>query len=381
MAQSFFVGILPIVLFRAFMLLTDQHTGRSPEPFGNKDFISELSSFLVPAYGPLSAFLSSIVGAFPRHFEGYSYLGLGINLLLILSIPVILFFYKYIRINKGIFGLLVASAFFLLFSFGIQYKLQEIFGLKILALNQFRAMGRFSWFAYYVLPLVIFHLLFELINRKYSSMLAFRTINILALFYLGFNLYEGDAYFKIYDGVIWEDRNVFNSKLLNEEEKHLLEAITTNNTQAILPLPTFYIGSEIYERSTPTNPMFLSSIFSYHSGLPIVSSCMSRTSVTETRSAINLLNSYQKKNYIVEESKRNTFFVIRTQDPLFEDEKRVWKKTQHYANNDSIQFGFIKLKDLQNPILDSQIVEIKNKTFFSPNSKTIIYLGAENRKP
>jgi len=374
-------GVIPIIAFRGFMFLSDEHPGRSSEPYGNADFISDLSSFLVPDFGPFKNFLSQLVGSSPQHFEGSAYLGLGLIVLLVISLPFLLIYACKLKLNKGLMALFFAASCFLLFSFGIQYKLQESFGIKIQALNQFRAMGRFSWFMYYLLPLILFHALHELFKLKFKGKLSTALVVLLAGLYLSFNLYEGNAYFKVYDGLMWEDRNVFNPKLLTAEEKSLLKAIKEKDVQAILPLPLFYLGSEVYDRSTCTIPMYLSSIYSYHSGLPIQSAYMSRTSVTETEMGIEILNSYKRKRASDSLLNEKPFFVIKTQETLMEDEKRLWKLTSKYSKNDSTEFGFVTKALMHQPILDANILEIKGKNLYYSDSTSVVYIKEENRKP
>jgi len=381
LVHALLAGVLPILAFRGFMFLSDQHPGRSSEPYGNAAFISDLSSFMVPDFGPFKDFLKQVIGSSPQHFEGSAYLGLGLIFLLVISLPFLLLFANKLKLNKGLLSLFFASLCFLLFSFGIQYKIQETFGIKIQALNQFRAMGRFSWFMYYILPLLLFHGLHELFKLKFKKRASTILIVLFAGTYLSFNLYEGHAYFKIYDGLMWEERNVFNSNLLTAEEKALLNVMKEKDVQAILPLPLFYLGSEVYDRSTCTIPMYLSSIYSYHSGIPIHSAYMSRTSVPETEMGIEILNSYKQKRAVDSLLNENPFFVIKTQEPLMEDEKRLWRITTKYTKNDSTEFGFISLKLMHHPILEPSILEIKGKTMYYNDSASVVYIKEEARKP
>ena len=346
--NAILTGILPIILFRVFMHATDTHVGRSPDPLGNSDFISNMSSLLVPIYGPFNKFMEKLVGEGPPHFEGIAYLGVGLMILTCICILILPFYIKKIKFNKPVLCLFFASLFFLLFSFGFQYRLQEIFGIKLQALNQFRAMGRFSWFLYYVLPILIFSILVELAKQFKLKKSSYLLIG-LSFVYLIFNLIEGGAYFKIRESEYWKDRNVFNPKTLTLEEKNLINRLNQGNTQGIIPLPTYYLGNEVYDRSSFTLPLFTSAIYSYHTGLPIVSACMSRTSVNETEYAIDLLNSYKRKR--ITDSLLNTklFFVIKTREPLLEDEKRLWRVTKFYSKNDTTEFGFVSLKKIQQP--------------------------------
>lgn len=381
LSQALISGVLPLAAFRVFMFLSDRHPNRSPEPYGNAAFISDLSSFTVPDFGPFKQFMSQLVGSVPQHFEGSAYLGLGLILLLLISLPFIVFYARKLPLNKGLLSLLFASVFFLLFSLGTQYKIQELFGVKIQALNQFRAMGRFSWFMYYVLPLLLFHALHELFKLKFSPKINNRLLMIFAGFYLIFNLYEGHAYFKIYDGLMWNERNIFNPKMLSNQEQNVLKAIKENDVQAILPLPLYYLGSEVYDRSSCTLPMYFSTIYSYHSGLPIQSAYMSRTSVSETEMGIEILNSYKQKRGIDSLLNNKDFFVIKTNEPLMEDEKRLWKVTRKFEENDSTQFGFVSLKHMHQPILDSTLFEIKGQTTYVNDSASVVYIKEEARKP
>lgn len=204
---------------------------------------------------------------------------------------------------------------------------------------------------------------------------------ILSFVYLGMNLYEGHAYLKMYDGLMWKDRNVFNSELLNAEEKANLKRISAEKAAAILPLPTFYLGSEVYDRSSFTMQLFLSAIYSYHSGLPVQSSCMSRTSVRETEYGIDLLNSYKQNKKADPLLQPGPLFVIKSPEPLLLDESRAWSVTSRFAGNDSVEFGFIKQERLHQPILKTQPHIIQGAAPFRSASRDLLYLQHENRKP
>jgi len=110
-------------------------------------------------------------------FEGFNYLGLGLILLLFISI---IFLIKYFEINKWRFFiknhyLLFVSVLFMslfaithivtfndkvLFSFQLPHKLEVIF-------SPFRSSGRFFWLAYYVIMIAFFYG-FSAFIRKYD---------------------------------------------------------------------------------------------------------------------------------------------------------------------------------------------------------------------
>lgn len=373
--QLLITGPLPIGLFMAFMAFTDTHKGRSSEPYGNSDFISDISSFLVPVYGPFNGILTRLVGHGPQHFEGCAYLGAGFVLVLAVGLVLLPFFIRKLKVNQALVCMLFTALVFLLFSFGLQYSVQEKFGLKINALNQFRAMGRFSWFLYFILPVALFYF-WSLLSR--SSRLVLKVVSFV---YLCFNLYEGHAYLGMYDGVMWTDRNIFNSQALKADEKAILDRIRSEKAAAILPLPLFYLGSEVYDRSTFTQQLFLSAFYSSHSGLPIQSSCMSRTSVTETEAGIDLINSYKRHKTAASLLKPGPLLVMKCPEALLLDEERVWSVSRRFARNDSVEFAFVDQKRLSQPILHTTPLVFKGSTVFPADTNQVWYIQHAKRKP
>jgi hypothetical protein len=285
------------------------------------------------------------------------------------------------QIKKEFLALFLSAIVLLLFSFGIQFKIQELLDVKITALNQFRAMGRFSWFLYFTLPFLVFPFLYDNFQRFTSLKNLNRIFGILSIVFLSFNMLEAHFYFHMYQDVMWKDKNLFKESCLNENEKSVIQHVNAAKPQAILPLPIYFVGSEVYDRSEFTTPLIHSALYSYHCRLPIISLCASRSSISETEEGIEILNAYKKNKLSESLFTDQSFFVIKTNKALMEDEQRILKKSNLFASYDTTQYGFISKTQLLQSWLDPNIFEISKQTTLLPDSNNVVYLAHENRKP
>lgn len=381
--QLFITGILPLILFKIFMLLTDQHANRTTEPYGLNTSICTIGSLLVPVTGPFKEALKYIFKTQYGDFEGYCYLGVTMIALLFLFIITIPFTIKKLQFKKDVSALFIASVVLMLFSLGLHYKLFTWLNIKSDSLNQFRALGRFSWFFYYMLPVFIFLVIYHSLKKHVQEKTLHYISGGLALLFFASNLTEMGATVKMYATGYWKDRNVFNETCLTADEKNVIASVKANQAQAIIPLPTIYIGSEMYDRSVDYSnyPLVPSLIYSFHTGLPLVSSVLSRTSINETEEGIQILNAYKKNKTADRFMNNRPFLVIKTKTPLLPDEERIWQGTTVFQKSDSLQFGYISRSELQTPVLDKKIITITAAQVQNKDSSNVLYLPTENRKP
>lgn len=374
-------GILPIILFKLFMFLTDTHLNRTVEPFGAEMMVENLASILSPEFGPFRRPMEFLFPQRAFHFEGHTYLGFTTILLAFLFIVTLPLSLKKLRLRKEISVILIASFLFLLISFGIHLKVFALFNLQSAALNQFRAVCRFAWIFYFTLPVFLVVSFYHLL-KDHLSLHAFKTILPAGcLIFFSFNLVEAHYFLKHNDSVFWKYRNFFNEGLLNSEEKINIENLRHHAPQAILPLPIFMGGSEIYDRPGSNNSMIPSMIYSYHTGLPILSALLSRTSITETEDVIQVLNSYRKHNNLADKLGPGDLFVITTADPLMPDEKRLLKSVNNFGENDTLKFGYLSKKDLFKRKLEPPVLTLGPESRSATDSTHVIYVPYENRKP
>ena len=378
---AFIQGILPVILFKLFMSVTDKHTNRTSEPFGAEVMVENIDSILGPVFGPFESLLNYFFSNKPNHYEGHTYLGFFTIVLLFVFLLSLPFTFKKIKIKKEILVVLVASVLFLLLSFGLHIKVLNYFHIESASLNQFRAVCRFSWVFYFTLPLFLITVLYHSFKDAFKPEVFKKLSLAIGLLFFGFNLLEAHSFFKLNEAVYWKYRNFFHKDFLNDEEKNVLLSLAKSNPQAILPLPLFHGGSEMFERVGSDNSMIPSMIYSYHSGTPILSVLMSRTSLTETQDMIQLLNSYKTKRAIEPLLSENDFFVLKTKDVLLPDESRLLKHVKLFAENDSLGFGYISLKELLAPKIDTSVYMISTEKPQINDSANVIYISFENKKP
>ena len=378
--KTFWAGLFPIVLFQLFMLVTDKHPQRPGEPFGSEEFISTAYSFLLPYNGPFKNILESVFGVHPAHFEGYCYLGFATLLYICIFIVLAVYAAKHLSVRKDILAIFISSLFFVLLAIGFHFKILDKLHLKISALNQFRSVGRFSWFLYFSLPLFLFSMAHATIKKHWKGKFISAVFVPATLIYLLLHLWEADSYFNLYGGY-WQDRNVFNEKCLNNEERTNISEMKEKKVQAIFPVPIYFVGSEVYDRSNCSLPLIISTIYSYHTGLPILSSYASRSSLPETVKGINIINSYLKDNPV--RSSLNPFpvFTFVTNESLMPDEERMASKLKVVRQNDSLSFGYFDPSEIFKPVIDSSLFELRSNQSQRNDSAGIIYIVKENRHP
>ncbi|HQQ94725.1 MAG TPA: hypothetical protein PLQ93_09235, partial [Bacteroidia bacterium] len=379
--SSLITGILPVLLFQVIMHFSDEHPDRTTEPFGNAEFISNRASFFVPFFGPFKKFLESLVQSEPAHFEGYCYLGLATLALAVPCISALPFLYRKNLVHKGLLSIFLSSLVFLFLSVGLHLQVLDLLHLKIPALNQFRAMGRFSWFLYFSLPMLLFALLYKGLESRLKPKLLRGIMILLSFTFLASHAVEARYYFTMYGDAYWHDRNFFNPALLNNQEKSIIRNMQHKSVQAILPLPTFFLGSEVYDRSTCAFPLIVSTLYSYHTGVPILSSYSSRSSISETKAGINLLNCYNKDNPYWKFLNDRPLLVFKTNESLLPDEERMASKLKFQARNDSVQFGFFSKRELLQPVLDQNIFTLNGDSISKLDSIGLICIPNKKGSP
>lgn len=375
-----FSGLLPLILFRIFMKFTDQHADRPTEPYGSDVLIENLDSLLAPEFGPFQGVMEFLFPNRIIHYEGHTYLGfcsILLSLVFLLSLP---FVFKKTRFNKNMLAVFMASLILLFMALGLHNKVFAWLNINSLTFKQLRATCRFAWYFYYALPLFVIPTLYHLTKNKLQTKHFSRVIGSVCCVFFLVNLWEANYFFKKDKSSFWNSRNIFCKTYLNPEELKVLGALKDLNPQAIVPLPVFHGGSELYDRLGFNNSMIPSMLYSAHSGLPILSSLMSRTSLSETEGSLGLLNSY-KKNRSLRNIAEQGFFVLKTNDALLPDEERLLAKTTFFASNDSLKFGFITKSDFLARKTDDRIIQLASNASYQVDSLPIVYIPKEDRKP
>ena len=317
--------VAPILLFRLFLLFTDNHTGRTNNPYGFFEYNAGVESIFIPTIGPLRSIWNYLIPNIQQNYEGWAYIGfvseLMILLYFIVSIIKIIknkslkYKEKYLS-NKHLKIALICSIVFFLFSMGYPFNFTyDSFSMKGLLnyfsiLKQFRGTGRFAWIFFFIINIFSIFIINYIINYLYThkkKIIAY----LIILTTTGFIFAEGLPYHQAISKEITITPNLFDFKQLDETTRKAINSINIKKYQAIIPLPYYSNGSENYGKLATDKIYKLSDIISFHTGLPILSSYMTRTSIWESKNIIQVISpSYYKKDIIKDLPSDKPFLII-----------------------------------------------------------------------
>jgi hypothetical protein len=367
-------GIFPVLVFSGVMQITDTHEGRTAEPFGLEVMTENVSTLIAPDFGPMSKPLHGLLPPPTTHFEGHSYIGMAMILFSLVFVIFMLRRKTRVPISPFAMSVFLATAGLLLIAFGVHRQIMAITGIESPPVNQFRAVSRFAYFFYFGLPILVLPVADDRFRSRFP-----RSSVVLPVLFLLLSLSEAHFYFTKDRDVYWNYRNVFNERLLTESEKGIVSSLRSGSFQAILPLPVFHGGSEMYERAGSNNSYLPSMQYALHAGTPIFSVLMSRTSIPETEQSLNLLNTYKSSRDLLIKLPDQPFFVIETNDRGLPDEERIRRRVRYFGGNDSLRFGSIWKAAFEKPVTDARTMEIKGDTTDLVNG--IIYISKKPERP
>lgn len=375
------IGLVPIVCFKLFMFISDHHTERPTEAYG-PDIMTgaaKAGSIFIPYFGPFDSFLQTIIKTKPVEWETCSYLGFFPILLLVTATLTFPFYYKKIVLKNELIAMFITSVLFLIFSFGIHISILRRIHVELETLNQFRVLGRFTWYFYFLMPVFLAILLSQLFNLLTTPRISKLMITIVSVIFCSLNMLEANFLFINTTKNAFHARNIFNESVLTDNEKEVIKTIRTKKAQAIVPFPLFHIGSEVFQRNGDKS-IAPSMMYSFHTRLPVLSVMLSRTSLPETQEAIELLNIYKRDRKITKLVDDRPFLVIQTDTNLKEDELRILKKLKAFQTFDKTTFYYATKRDFA-------ISEKEKNKFIILNIdkeerlKNTFFLAFENRKP
>ncbi|MFN7911105.1 MAG: hypothetical protein ACK5QC_04725 [Bacteroidota bacterium] len=361
-SNIFTSSIIPTILFKVFMILTDTHVGRTESPFGKTVHIANIQSIFVPRQGPFKSFLEQIYGSEIPDVEGLCYMGLLFPVLIIVSCVVLIIKFKSISAPPKI--LFISGFMLLLFSFGIQNNLMELVNVKLNFINQFRALGRFAWFFYYSLPIAALLILkdgltsFGFIKERFVT----NTLLVTCLFV---NIIDAHYYFKYIDGLVFNKSNIYKFENLNLAEKSLVKNIESKKFQAIFPIPFYQYSSEIFELDRDGfESAHLAMLLSYHTKLPLMSFHSARISGVEARHKMDLLNIYSPHHdSILSLLTHHSIACVKYRKANKPDENRLFRNAP-ILYSDSVY----QLYEINKESFNFKLAEQNQKNYFSIDS-------------
>ncbi|MGZ3900344.1 MAG: hypothetical protein ACXVNQ_08135 [Bacteroidia bacterium] len=341
---AFICGVGPIIFFKTYMFLTDTHSNRPEEPFGVDVCISNPASIFVPTFGPFQHFLSQIIKVGHREWEGLSYIGIFPFFMLFLFVVLFPFFREKMQLNKIMAALFISSILLLLFSFGLHNHLLNALNIHSYSLRQFRALGRFAWFFYYMVPIFTVISLSRLIENKFTGTMRYALLLLLPLLFIIFNGIEGNDYLKGRSTNYLKGPNPFVEEYLTSSEKEMIESVSSAGCQAILPVPFYCVGSELYDRDG-TESAYLTMLLSYHCNLPAFGGLLARTSVIEAKSVMELLNEYKKNHPVLNLLNNKPILVLKAAKARKPNENRLIKKLKLFKKTGETELYLASKKD------------------------------------
>jgi hypothetical protein len=290
--KLFSVGSFAFVVFYLFLIITDNHEGRTNNPWGIYELHASLSSVFIPKRGPIANFIKGIFPAIDPQIEGISYIGI-ISFLttIVLIIQAIVQRIKHRRlsiINHPLLRNLLWIGFLsLLFSmlFPFWWKLEK-FLEYFQFIKQFRAIGRFAWIFYFIIGIIATFKTQEYLNRNNHPVLVSKFL--IPFLFLSIPVWESSEHHTEIEQNANKYSNSFDFHQLPNEIKAPLNSVNPKNYQAIIPLPYYYIGSDNYGKTANDSIYRLSKLLSFHFKLPIMASFLSRTSVSDSKKMMQI---------------------------------------------------------------------------------------------
>lgn len=374
----------PAILYKFFTFITDTASDKNIFPAGFHDLKADWYTVFIPQ--TLESFnlfnLSSEL--FITKWEAMSYIGLLTTLFLL---PVaVLFLYKTHKTRKKtpsyifLVGLLISSTLFLIISFGFPfYGSWSNFYQKIPLFREFRAIGRLAWIFYFGSTIFLISSLAYLKetylqNKKISHLLTFLMF-IIPLSYI----YEAHGKHQVHSIFITKSENLFLEKTYSDEFVSSLEKIKSSNFQAIIPMPYFYVGTELLDISGGLNTQDNSLIASKLLNLPLLTNFSGRSSFSMSKKVLRII---EPEEVYKEASEgvfnwESDFLIVRTYEELSILETRITEKasfidsTEHFAFYSISPREFFKFEPKTFPHNSSKFQNINH--WLIKDSLSIIY--------
>ncbi|MEE9372451.1 MAG: hypothetical protein V3V00_05300 [Saprospiraceae bacterium] len=375
--QIIYSVLIAIISFYLFFQVIDSVIDRPKNPYGLWAYKTTFTDFL-PGHGPFASLFNTRFIP-ERLSEGYCYPGFLPFLLLLLLLIKKLFpgqtlaglSYKLSWFQKST---LWAGLFCLFIAMGVHLYFGDWLLELVSPLKQFRALGRFSWAAYYSIFIICIILISNWI-QKIENPLARNLLFISICFGLCLDAY---SYHKDFGKVI-EKYKI--TDLLNNEKSitNLLKGhADPNDFQAMLPLPMSTEGAEKFNLKTNYFIKTRCLPFSYQTGMPMTIGIMSRVSKSSMFKILQLGNSiYGQKLLKLDHFPSTLPLLLVIHNEYKSDHFDILERAEFINSDDKICLYKISLKTIlhQTPYpIDHSYIELSSKDFYVKND-TLIYFN------
>ena len=328
--------LFPFILLLILVSSTDSVSDRTSYPWGFLYYRAYPESILLPLGRPYAKFLHSIRSFNHIDWEGYAFVGMVASVGFLLMI----FFSVRRLINKNYLQAFWPSAnpvqlniFFwisfvaLLYSFGLPFIMEMKWLIDYIGpLKQMRGIARFSWIFFYVINIYVFYIIWNL-NKSRLNKYIWGSLVAASLFVL---MYDAR-----YNVKFWS--SFLNNKVPEISDKHNVlsknqwyHKVEKDKFQAVLPIPYFHIGSEnlwVGVQQGMSNSAFTVSL---KTGLPSMGVLMSRTSISQTLSSMQLVwEPYRKPAILSKLNPKKDILVVakETNTNIPDPQKKLLQKS------------------------------------------------------
>ncbi|MBT9392996.1 hypothetical protein KLP40_07465 [Hymenobacter sp. NST-14] len=297
-------ALVPLGLTRSWLWLTDTVTDRPPNPYGLLEYVATPTGVFSPSVGPGQGWWQTLFQTEAASYEAMAYVGL-VTTLTLLVVGFLAFRKFLIRptfgsrllpagIPDALYLGLVASGILLLISFGQPMKFPGLGWLVdyLGPFKQFRALGRFAWPFYYVATVFTAWLLWRLWQYQQQAGQTWLLRLWLPALLL---VWAGEAWINLDTKARQVLAGAGAEDFFNKQNGLTARLSWANRRpeefQAILPLPYFNKGSDRIDLDGSGESMFQAHRLAVTTGLPELSTYVSRPSMTQVLRHVQLLSS------------------------------------------------------------------------------------------
>jgi hypothetical protein len=292
-----FSAVLPLIILLAFNKLTDHVTDRPTTPWGFFHYCTSPFGLFFPSD---NRWLLNTLAKFHFNtavdFEGKIYVGVIAGLVIISML--ILVARNFLRksgrtemaaaMQSAEGAVILASLALLMFAMALPFKWHLQWLLDVVtSIKQFRSPGRFAWVFYYVFctyaAIALYHF--------YCKFIADKNVIIKTIFLLTpIAIWSFEMLHQVHKVSESISNNVAADFLQARYEKMLQQhQLKSNDFQALVPAPYFYVGSEKIG-SDRYDVLVDACHVSYETGLPMTTGALSRTGIGQALNCASLIS-------------------------------------------------------------------------------------------
>lgn len=298
--------LIPFLAVFLFIILTDNVDDRIKIPYGSRYYITKIHHIFFPFKGYISGFWRDMF-PYTVHTEGDVYLGMALGITLLIMV---FKFLRTIRINginafKTIISdshhwLLMAAIPVMCVAMGAHEDILSLFSQGAIhpKFAQFRSLARLSWIFYFMVAPWLLKILYDMIVHS-----CWKTSTRKIVFGLVISSFIVDTHSNLQH--IRKSIDKYSTTF--DESKHT--PFDADRYQAIIALPYFHVGSEKLNLDDKISfPKAVAT--SLMSGIPMVNTMMSRTSIGQTYKQLALFSPSARNESVLRDFPTNKPFLF-----------------------------------------------------------------------